>query len=220
MSSKNLHATLLLGFFFGFFGGHRFYAGKILTGFLQLVTLGGLGIWTMVDLIFIVTGEFKDSSGSKISKPKLFPVNWRFTYRALWLFSILFFGLGGGLFVKRQIFLSRAILVTAKVEGYEERGSGHDNSTTYCPVVAYLNSEGEKVSTRLAWGKSNRQFAIGHSLEVLHDRDSGKCIRNKWGYKWGIVAFLLGDSIVFFIVGVFMRASVRTQPNVRTQPIA
>ncbi|MCH8981163.1 TM2 domain-containing protein [candidate division KSB1 bacterium] len=39
---------------------HRFYVGKIGTGILQLITLGGLGIWALVDFIMIVTGNFKD----------------------------------------------------------------------------------------------------------------------------------------------------------------
>lgn len=45
---------------------HRFYVGKIGTGILQLVTLGGLGIWALVDFIMIVTGNFKDKQGMAI----------------------------------------------------------------------------------------------------------------------------------------------------------
>ncbi|MEL7340676.1 MAG: NINE protein, partial [Bacteroidota bacterium] len=33
------------------------------TGILQLLTLGGLGIWSLVDLIMIITGNFKDRDG-------------------------------------------------------------------------------------------------------------------------------------------------------------
>jgi TM2 domain-containing membrane protein YozV len=43
--------AFLLCFFVGVFGVHRFYAGKIGTGLLQLVTLGGLGIWAFIDLL-------------------------------------------------------------------------------------------------------------------------------------------------------------------------
>ena len=46
-SPKSRLAALLLCWFFGIFGVHRFYVGKIGTGILQIVTLGGLGIWTL-----------------------------------------------------------------------------------------------------------------------------------------------------------------------------
>ena len=52
--------TLLLCFFFGTFGVHRFYTKNITTGVIQLVTLGACGIWTLIDLIMIITGSFKD----------------------------------------------------------------------------------------------------------------------------------------------------------------
>ena len=52
----------ILGFFF-FAGMHRFYAGKVGTGLLMLVTIGGLGLWTLIDLILILLNEFKDSDG-------------------------------------------------------------------------------------------------------------------------------------------------------------
>jgi TM2 domain-containing membrane protein YozV len=54
---------ILLCWFFGVFGVHRFYAGHILTGIIQLLTLGGCGIWALIDFIIIVTGNFKDSNG-------------------------------------------------------------------------------------------------------------------------------------------------------------
>lgn len=62
-SSKNFVATILLCFFLGGLGVHRFYVGKIGTGILQIVTLGGLGVWVLIDLIMIGTGNFKDKDG-------------------------------------------------------------------------------------------------------------------------------------------------------------
>jgi TM2 domain-containing membrane protein YozV len=49
--------------FFGFLGIHRFYVGKVGSGILMLVTLGGVGIWIIVDFIMIITNNFKDSNG-------------------------------------------------------------------------------------------------------------------------------------------------------------
>lgn len=65
-SPKSRLVALLLCFFIGVLGIHRFYVGKIGTGVLQLVTLGGFGIWVLIDLILIVIGSFKDKQGQKI----------------------------------------------------------------------------------------------------------------------------------------------------------
>ena len=55
--------TLLLAFLLGVIGAHRFYVGKIGTGILMILTLGGLGIWTLVDFVMILLGSFKDKQG-------------------------------------------------------------------------------------------------------------------------------------------------------------
>ncbi len=65
-SEKGFVPAILLCFFLGALGIHRFYVGKIGTGILQLFTLGGLGIWALVDFIMIVTGNFKDKQGMVI----------------------------------------------------------------------------------------------------------------------------------------------------------
>ena len=57
---------LLLCWFFGVFGVHRFYTGHIALGVVQLLTLGGCGIWTLIDFIIIVSGNFKDAQGNPI----------------------------------------------------------------------------------------------------------------------------------------------------------
>ena len=66
MSNKNFVVTLLLCFFFGGLGIHRFYVGKIGTGILMLITLGAFGIWSLIDLIVIIIGKFKDKEGRVI----------------------------------------------------------------------------------------------------------------------------------------------------------
>lgn len=62
-------ATILSALFFvcGVSGLHRFYAGKIGTGLLMLFTFGGLGIWAVVDLIVLVTGNFRDRDDNRIT---------------------------------------------------------------------------------------------------------------------------------------------------------
>jgi TM2 domain-containing membrane protein YozV len=66
VSDKGFVPALLLCFFFGVLGVHRFYVGKVGTGILQLLTLGGLGIWALVDFILIVVGSFTDKNGLPI----------------------------------------------------------------------------------------------------------------------------------------------------------
>jgi len=68
VSDKRILPAFLLCFFFGVFGVHRFYAGKIGTGILELVTIGGFGIWWLVDLILILTGSLKDGNGRRITE--------------------------------------------------------------------------------------------------------------------------------------------------------
>jgi len=67
-SEKKRLISLLLCFFLGCLGIHRFYVGKIGTGILQIVTLGGLGIWVLIDLIMILVGAFKDKEGNVITE--------------------------------------------------------------------------------------------------------------------------------------------------------
>lgn len=62
-SSKSRLVTTLLAFFLGGLGIHRFYLGKTGTGIAMLFTLGGLGIWALVDFIMAAAGSMKDSKG-------------------------------------------------------------------------------------------------------------------------------------------------------------
>ncbi|MCB1081031.1 MAG: TM2 domain-containing protein [Simkaniaceae bacterium] len=62
-SPKNYILSLLLCFFLGTLGIHRFYVGKIGTGILMILTLGGLYIWQLIDLILIIVGQFRDKQG-------------------------------------------------------------------------------------------------------------------------------------------------------------
>ncbi|MBF0594851.1 MAG: TM2 domain-containing protein [Candidatus Omnitrophica bacterium] len=68
-SSRSRLASLLLCLFLGWLGAHRFYTGKIGTGVLMLCTAGGLGVWVIVDLIFIICGIFRDKQDRRV-------INW------------------------------------------------------------------------------------------------------------------------------------------------
>ena len=59
--------TLLLNFFLGCLGIHSFYVGKTAVGVAQLLTLGGCGIWALIDFIMILVGSYRDGEGKLIS---------------------------------------------------------------------------------------------------------------------------------------------------------
>ena len=108
-SDKIILPAFLLAFFFGVFGAHRFYVGKIWTAFLQLVALGGCilliiacatlgahgqpvigillgalicgcGIWATIDWILILCKAFTDGQGRRITN-WLHPQNRRIANR-------------------------------------------------------------------------------------------------------------------------------------------
>jgi hypothetical protein len=67
-SRKKRLIAFLLCLCFGVFGFHRFYAGRTKSAKVQLFTVGGLGIWFLMDLVFIIFGEFADAEGRKIRR--------------------------------------------------------------------------------------------------------------------------------------------------------
>ncbi|MDX1431147.1 MAG: RDD family protein [Gammaproteobacteria bacterium] len=73
MSEKSKATAFLLCFFLGSLGVHRFYLGRIVTGLLMLLTLGLLGLWTLVDLVLILRGRLGDRAGNALRTRPLDP---------------------------------------------------------------------------------------------------------------------------------------------------
>ena len=64
---KSKLTAILLCFFLGSLGIHRFYLGYTLIGVIQLLTFGGVLIWVIVDLIRLIIGSLKDSEDNDLA---------------------------------------------------------------------------------------------------------------------------------------------------------
>lgn len=67
-SEKSRGVATALAAILGLFGAHRFYLGRPESGALMLLTLGGLGIWWLYDLILVASGSFRDGDGHLVSR--------------------------------------------------------------------------------------------------------------------------------------------------------
>ena len=92
---KSYVATLLLAWFLGGWGIHRFYTGHIGIGVAQLLTAGGCGIWALVDLINICFGNFKTADGQELEdfNPTLGKIVFGIVI-ACWIITIFYYTLG------------------------------------------------------------------------------------------------------------------------------
>ena len=65
-SSKDWTITYFFSIHAGIFGSDRFYSGSDSLATLKCLTVGGLGIWYLIDIILLVTGNYRDGEGNPI----------------------------------------------------------------------------------------------------------------------------------------------------------
>ena len=63
-SDKSKRAAFWLCLFFGIFGLHYFYVGRIGRGLIALFTMNFFGLGWILDSLKIMNGKFKDNTGT------------------------------------------------------------------------------------------------------------------------------------------------------------
>ena len=67
VSEKRILPTFLLFLVLSWaLGAHRFFLKRYASAILFIITIGGLGIWWIIDFILIVTGSMKDDRGQVV----------------------------------------------------------------------------------------------------------------------------------------------------------
>jgi TM2 domain-containing membrane protein YozV len=67
-SLKSRSIAMILVLLLGLIGAHRFYVGRVGSGLAMLFTLGGFGLWWLIDLVIVASGQLKDDEGKWVSE--------------------------------------------------------------------------------------------------------------------------------------------------------
>lgn len=82
---RHFLAVFFISFLWGTFGVDRMYLGKWGTGILKLITLGGFGLWTIIDLVWIMAGTMRDKQGREMLQVAEYKA---FAFKTVLIFAI------------------------------------------------------------------------------------------------------------------------------------
>jgi len=68
VSERSRGVALALAVVGGAFGLHRFYAGRTQSGIWMCLTLGGMGMWYLYDIVIVAAGDFRDGDGQRVAR--------------------------------------------------------------------------------------------------------------------------------------------------------
>jgi TM2 domain-containing membrane protein YozV len=68
-SEANWWTTFWLSLLLGYFGADRFYLNSSVLGFSKLFTVGGLGLWWLIDLVLLGANQMRDDNGGIVCRP-------------------------------------------------------------------------------------------------------------------------------------------------------
>lgn len=192
-SEKSATTALLLCMFLGGLGAHRFYAGKIGTGILMLVTFGGFGIWMLIDIVNIAYSNFTDANGRYLEFNKRTDQTSRQVRNTLLLIFSIFF-----VFIFAMIFLIFTLTSGLTNVAREQLSAlrAHDFNKAY----SYTSTEFKKSTTEAEFEKFVQSYPI-----LLDNKDStftNREIKNDQGMIAGTIEGKDGSTvpIIYYFV--------------------
>jgi len=185
-SEKSAVVTLLLCMFLGNLGIHRFYVGKWFTGILMFVTLGGFGIWYLVDIALIVCNRFTDRQGRIVDLAKN-PASFKTVMGVFAALIILFYG-----FIIGSIVLS--LMATGVLVDVAQNQLNAFRSGDMKAAYSYTAADFQKTTPLEAFTTFSNQYRLdsNESMSIV-DRS----IRGNNGFVIGAVK--LKDGTVYMI---------------------
>lgn len=152
--------VFLLSLFLGALGIHRFYARKFKSGIVQLLTCGGLGVWSFIDVIIILLSKFKNSNGVIFNNPKP-KVTW-------------------------GIFVAVCVLGIIGIASDNQNGNGSSSSGASASSSSWGSSDEKKLVGTYQSVQPPYVLQLSYGGEVkMQNIDSGDVNSGKWAVNGG-----------------------------------